>query len=244
MQSESKVHVTGNVYRHDPYTHYIGNQIQPIQALTMLARVDVSNVSRAFGCHRNTVIRLHKRFKQTGGVADSRKPGRPRVTNPRTDRFVLTSFSNCDKFCKAVRYHQTDSVALPQASLAPIWARRPYSGQVLTACHQAARLQCAQWHFCWGRQQWARVLFSDESRFNLSHHEFEFLKEEGDVLLITVSFRGTDLEVGVLWYGLALWAEGKQISLLCKATSMLKVTLTRFCSLKLILSYKGMGLQY
>ena len=44
--------------------------------------------------------------------------------------------------------------------------------------------------------------------------------------------------------GVALWAEGKRISLLCKATSMLKVTLTRFCSLKLFLSFKGMGLQY
>ena len=31
--------------------------------------------------------------------------------------------------------------------------------------------------------------------------EFEFLEEEGNVLLITVSLRGTDLEVGVLWYG-------------------------------------------
>ena len=31
--------------------------------------------------------------------------------------------------------------------------------------------------------------------------EFEFLEEEGNVLLIIVSLRGTDLEVGVLWYG-------------------------------------------
>ena len=29
--------------------------------------------------------------------------------------------------------------------------------------------------------------------------EFEFLEEEGNVLLIIVSLRGTDLEVGVLW---------------------------------------------
>jgi hypothetical protein len=74
--------------------------------------------------------------------------------------------------------------------------------------------------------------------------EFEFLEEEGNVLLIIVPLRGTDLEVGVLWYGVSLWAEGKQISLLCKVISMLKVTLTRFCSLKLFLSFKGMGLQY
>ena len=74
--------------------------------------------------------------------------------------------------------------------------------------------------------------------------EFEFLEEEGNVLLIIVSLSGTDLEVGVLWYGVALWVEGKQISLLCKATSMFKVVLTRFCSLKLFLSFKGMVLQY
>jgi hypothetical protein len=74
--------------------------------------------------------------------------------------------------------------------------------------------------------------------------EFEFLDEEGNVLLLIVLLRGTDLEVGVLWYGLTLWAEGKQISLLCKATLMLNVTLTRFYSLKLFFSFKGMDLQY
>ena len=74
--------------------------------------------------------------------------------------------------------------------------------------------------------------------------EFEFLEEEGKVMLIIVSSRGTDLEVEVLWYGVALWAEEKQISLLWKTTSLLKVTLTRFCSLKLFLSFKGMGVQY
>ena len=65
------------------------NQNQRIEALTMLARGDnVSNVNRAFGCHRNTIIRLRQRFQQTGGVVDRRRPGRPRVTNPRTDRFI------------------------------------------------------------------------------------------------------------------------------------------------------------
>ena len=107
VQSEAKVHVTGNVYRHNPYTHSIGphlisqrlslnmprlNQNQQIQALTMLARGDnVSNVSRTFGSHRNTIIRLRQRFQQTGGVADRRRPGRPRVTNTRMDRFITLS---------------------------------------------------------------------------------------------------------------------------------------------------------
>ena len=65
------------------------NQNQRIQALTMLAHGDnISNVSRAFGCHRNTIIWLRQRFQQTGGVADCHRPGRPRVTNPQRDRFI------------------------------------------------------------------------------------------------------------------------------------------------------------
>ena len=65
------------------------NQNQRIQPLTMLARSDnVSNVSRAFGSHRNTIIRLCQRFQQIDGVGDRRRRGRPRVTNPGTDRFI------------------------------------------------------------------------------------------------------------------------------------------------------------
>ena len=154
------------------------NQNQQIKALTMLARGNnVSNVSRAFGCHKNTIIPLRQRFQQTGGVADRRKPGRPRVTNPPTDRFIrLTHFQS--RFQTATtsakkQYGISKQTVLRRLRQArqPIRPRRPYVGQVLTARQRAARLQWAQRHFRLGRQQWARVLFSDESRFNLSHHD-------------------------------------------------------------------------
>ena len=53
----------------------------------------------------------------------------------------------------------------------PIRPRRPYVEQVLTARHRSTRLQWAQRRFRCGRQQWSPVLFSDESRFNPSHHD-------------------------------------------------------------------------
>ena len=153
------------------------NQNQRIQALTMLACGDnVSNVGRAFSCHKNTIIRLRQRFQQTGGVADRRRPGRPRVINPRTDRFITlthprrrfqTSTSSARQYGIG---KQTVLRRLKQA-WQPIRPRRPYVGQVLTSRHRAARLQWAQRHFRWGRQQEARVLFSDECRFNLSHYD-------------------------------------------------------------------------
>ena len=109
------------------------NQNQRIQALTMLARGDnVSKVSRAFGCHRNTIIRLRQRFQQTGRVADHRRPGRPRVQNPRTDRFITLTYLR--------RRFQTATSSARQYGISkqtvlqvrqPIRPRRLYVGQVL-----------------------------------------------------------------------------------------------------------------
>ena len=187
------------------------NQNQRIQALTMPARGDnVSNVSRAFGCHRNTIIRLRQRFQQTGVVAD-RRPGRQRVTNPRTDRFITLThlrrrFQTATSSARQYGISKQTVLRRLRQARQPIRPRRPYVGQVLTARHRAARLQWAQRHFRWGRQQWARVLFSDESRFNLSHHDgrIRVLEEDGNVLLIIVSLRGTDFEVGsvMVWGGI------------------------------------------
>ena len=152
------------------------NQNQRIQALTMLARGDVSSVSRAFGCHRNTINRLRQRFQQTGGVADRRRSGRSRVTNPRKDRFITLTYLR-RRFQTATssarQYDISKQTVLRRLRQArqPIRPRRPYVGRVLTARRRAARLQWAQRHFRWGRQEWVRVLFSDESRFNLSHHD-------------------------------------------------------------------------
>ena len=143
----------------------------------MLARGNnVSNVSRAFGCHRNTIIRLRHRLQQTGGVADRRRPGRQRVTNPRKDRFITLTHLRCrfqTATSSARRYGISKQRVLRHLRQArqPIRPRRPYVGQVLAARHRAVRLQWGQRHFRSGRQQWARVLFSDESRFNLSHHD-------------------------------------------------------------------------
>ena len=153
------------------------NQNQRIQALTMLARGDnVSNVSKAFGCHSYTIIRLRQRFQQTGGVADRRRPGRSRVTNPRTDRFITLThlrrrFQTATSSARQYGISKQTVLRRLRQARQPIRPRRPYVGQVLTARHRAARLQWGRRHFRLGRQQWARVLFSDESRFNHSHHD-------------------------------------------------------------------------
>ena len=228
------------------------NENQRIQALTMLARGDnVSNVSRAFGCHRDTIIRLRQRFQQTGGMADRRRPGRLRVTNRRTYRFITLThlrrrFQTATS--SARQYGISKQIVLRHLRQArqPIRPRRHYVGQGLQ--HVIGLPVCSGHNGISVGGDGSGLGFYSLMSLGLTlvimTVEFEFLEEEGNVLLVIVSLRWTDLEVGELWYGVPLWAEAKQIALLCKATSMFKVTLCRFCSLKLFLSFKGMGLQY
>ena len=46
-------------------------------------------VSRHFGCTRNTIERLRKRFRVTGNVADRPRSGRPSVTTAADDRYIV-----------------------------------------------------------------------------------------------------------------------------------------------------------
>ena len=137
------------------------NQNQPIQALTMLARgINISNVSRAFRCHRNTIIWLHQRFQQTGGVADRRRPSRPSNGQIHYAEHLQCRFQTATSSARQYAGISKQTVLRRfRQAWQPIPPRRPYVRQVLTACHQAARLQWAQLYFRLGRQQWARVLF-------------------------------------------------------------------------------------
>ena len=190
------------------------NQNQRIQALTMLARGDnVSNVSRAFGCHRNTIIRLRQCFQKTGGVADRCRSGRPRVTNPRTDRFITLTrlrrrFETATSFARQYGiYRKTDSVAPHQASPATHSAKETLCGT--SAYSKSSGCPFAVGIFVGGDSSVLRFhsLMSLGLTLVIKTVEFEFLEEEGNVLLIIVSLRGTDLEVGV--YGMG-WHYGQK----------------------------------
>ena len=184
-------------------------QNQRIPGLTMLASSDnVSNASRAFGCHRNTKIQLRYRFQQKGRVADRRRPGRPRVANPQTDRFITLTHLR--------RRFQTATSSPRQYGIS--------KQTVLHRLRQARqpirqREKCLQivigLPVCSGHNGISDggdsnglgfySLMSLGLTLVIMTVEFEFSEDEGNVLLIIVSLRGTDLEMGVLWYGVAFW---------------------------------------
>ncbi|GFW71875.1 HTH_Tnp_Tc3_2 domain-containing protein [Trichonephila clavipes] len=102
--------------------------------------------------------------------------GRVRSTTPAEDRYIVLSA----KGTGALQLSRWQiSFLLPQESRSPekllpdvwgggLYARRPVVCVPLTRQHRTARLQWCREHHNWTEQDWAFVLFSDESRFSLS----------------------------------------------------------------------------
>lgn len=132
-----------------------------------------SHIARTLGCTRQTVIRLFRRVNQTGQTSDRPRSGRPRVTTPAEDRHLRTLHLR-NRF---VTMTQTASTALGhiinrntvmrRLRAAGIRAYRPFRGMTLTPQHRINRLVWARRVRRWQRRDWSRVIFSDESRFNL-----------------------------------------------------------------------------
>lgn len=145
------------------------------QAIGMLqAGARVMDVAQHFGCSRQTIHNLSTRFGNTGSVHDRPRSGAPRVTSLRDDHVIrLNHLRNRFLPATATARHlrvsaQTIRNRLMQSHI-PIRARRPYTGQILRPRHRVARLAWAQRHLRWTRNQWGRVIFSDECRFRVSH---------------------------------------------------------------------------
>ena len=133
------------------------------------------DVARAINCNVRTMRHLRQLYRETGRTADRPRSGRPCVTTPAQDRYIRTSEpagqvqdgnNNCPSYTRThTRMHnpsisaQTVRNRLREAGLR---ACRPVLRQILTRHHRQQR------HCCWTRQDWQKVLFTDESRFCLT----------------------------------------------------------------------------
>ncbi|GFS74495.1 transposable element Tcb2 transposase [Trichonephila clavipes] len=117
----------------------------------------ITDVAREFDIAHSVVSRLWKSFKTTGMC--SRRHGGGRV------RTGGKSVSCCLR--KADLPRKTVARRLRGGGL---YERRPVVCVPLTRQHRTARLQWCREHHNWTEQDWACVLFSDESRFSLSSY--------------------------------------------------------------------------
>ncbi|GFY05946.1 hormone receptor 4 [Trichonephila clavipes] len=112
----------------------------------------ITDIARKFDIAHSVVSRLWKSFKTTG-MCSRRHGGAQQVAN----QFLAASGKQISRKTVARRLRGGG-----------LYARRPVVCVPLTRQHRTARLQWCREHHNWIEQDWACVLFSDESSFSLS----------------------------------------------------------------------------
>ena len=132
-----------------------------------------AHVARILNCTKLTITMLTQCYRVTGRTADRPRSGRPRVTTANEDhhlrilhlhnRFLTVTSSPATGLGHVISRH-TVRRRLRQHG---IRAYRPFIGITLTRQHRLRRLLWAPQFQRWQHRNWQRILFSDESRFQL-----------------------------------------------------------------------------
>jgi transposase len=143
-----------------------------------LSQENLSNceISRRVGYSEGAVRNLLKKFQETGSIERKKGSGRGRVTSARDDRLIKKIVSR-DRFLTAPEIHaEVQSTSTSTFSVKTVsrrllehgfQARSPAKKPLLTDKMKKARLDWAKEHQNWTLEDWKRVIFSDESKFNL-----------------------------------------------------------------------------
>ena len=127
------------------------------------------------GVSQSVISRLQTRLEQTNSTLDQRRSGFLRSTSQAQDRFLSTSALrsqsvSAEQLRKCLSRTGTrvsvQTVRNRLHSAGPR-ARRPYVGVQHSQRHRQARIAWTRQHRRWTNQQWATVLFTDESQFLL-----------------------------------------------------------------------------
>lgn len=135
----------------------------------------IRDVAAAVNSSKSTIGRLWQRYQETGDVKE-RHRGPTRKTNAIQDRFLrINCLRNRNLTANQLKaqlqnVHQvvvSGQTVRNRLHEVDLHARRPIKVPVLSRGNRARRLEWAEEHINWQQQDWARVLFTDESRFGL-----------------------------------------------------------------------------
>ncbi|GFU92218.1 hypothetical protein TNCV_1509431 [Trichonephila clavipes] len=172
----------------------------------------ITDVAREFDIAHSVVSRLWKSFKTTGMCSRRHGGGRVRSTTPAEDRYIVLSAKRnrrttaqqvANQFLAASGKQISRKTVARRLRGGGLYARRPVVCVPLTRQHRTARLQWCREHHNWTEQDWACVLFSDESRFSLSSDCRRQLiwRESGTAYRPENIQETTDIRHAVSWCG-------------------------------------------
>ncbi|GFV70250.1 transposable element Tcb1 transposase [Trichonephila clavipes] len=132
----------------------------------------ITDVAREFDIAHSVISRLWKSFKTTGMCSRRHGRGRVRSTTPAEDRYIVLSAKRNRRTTAQQVANQFLAASGKQISRKTVARRlrgrtirtQTCCGVPLTRQHRTVRLQWCRERHNWTDQDWACVLFSDESR--------------------------------------------------------------------------------
>jgi len=136
----------------------------------------VEAIAKRVKCSHSAVSKTVKRHKETGSVDDRPRSGRPRLSTLRDDRELLRISLRNRMFTSTQLKREWNETSLISCSARTVRRRLDENGlfgrvarrkPLLTDRHRKIRLKWAKEHKNWSIEDWNRVIWSDESKFNL-----------------------------------------------------------------------------
>lgn len=135
-----------------------------------------SKVAEQFAVSKASVVNIISRHRDSGDRSTKKRSGRPRISDEKEDN-ILIRLSKQDprksapmlKAELSEKYNINMSVSTTKRRLrhAGLFGRRPIKKPMISRKNRKARVEFAREHINKTPQQWAKVLWSDESKFNM-----------------------------------------------------------------------------
>ena len=136
----------------------------------------IREISEKVKCSKSVVGRVVKSYNDTGKIVSAFKTGRPRKTSAREDR-IMQRMSLKDRFmsCTEIKrvMNSTSCVNVSRQTVSRrlqeigLFNRTPWKKPLVSSKNKKKRLEFANRYVIWTYENWAKVFFSDESKFNL-----------------------------------------------------------------------------
>ena len=136
----------------------------------------IREISEKVKRSKSVIGRVVKSYDDTGKIVSAFKTGRPRKTSAREDR-IMQRMSLKDRFKSCTEIKQgyeivphvltcQDRLFLDDCKEIGLFNRTPRKKQLISSKNKKKRLEFANRYVIWTYKNWAKVFFSDESKFN------------------------------------------------------------------------------
>lgn len=142
--------------------------------------ISMREIARRVGYAESSVRKFLKNYKNSGSLERRKGTGAKRKTTRREDRelklqILKNRFASAPKLKRELENTNYANVSVRtverRINELGFMSRRPAKKPLLTQKMKASRLQWAKNHQEWTSNDWSRVIFSDESKFNLFGQE-------------------------------------------------------------------------